>query len=137
MHIRTTLCLPQRPLDGQRQEIQDSGFCRLQAIPDHHPRYDRCLNLDELLQYFGVFLCFLAENPHLINEILLTEPNTYGIHALRMNIGSKKEFIFIDDYIICCDRTPLFSQPIKGIYMWPCLLEKAWFKVKGSIAKKI
>lgn len=21
--------------------------------------------------------------------------------------------------------------------MWPCLLEKAWFKVKGSIAKKI
>lgn len=90
-----------------------------------------------MLQYFGVFLCFLAENPHLLNEILLTEPNTYGIHALRMNVGSKKEFIFIDDYIICCDRAPLFSQPIKGIYMWPCLLEKAWFKVKGSIAKKI
>jgi hypothetical protein len=54
-----------------------------------------------------------------------------------MNIGSKKEFIYIDDYIICNDRTPLFSQPIKGIYMWPCLLEKAWLKVKGNIAKKI
>lgn len=89
------------------------------------------------MQYFGVFLCFLAENPHLINEIIVTEPNSYGIHVVKMNVGSKKEFIYIDDYILCCDRRPLFSQPIKGTYMWPCLLEKAWFKVKGSIAKKI
>jgi hypothetical protein len=57
--------------------------------------------------------------------------------VVRMNVGAKKEFVYIDDYIICSKRTPLFSQPVKGIYIWPCLLEKAWFKVKGYIDNRI
>lgn len=69
--------------------------------------------------------------------MIITEPNTYGICALQMYLGTKKEFVFIDDYILCCERKPLFAQPIKGMYMWPCLLEKAWFKVKGNLTKKI
>ncbi len=48
------------------------------------------LNLDEVLQYFGVFLCYLSENPHLINDLILTDSNSYGICALRVNIGTKK-----------------------------------------------
>jgi hypothetical protein len=74
------------------------------------------------MQYFGVFLCFLAENPHLIDKIILTESNNYGINVVAMNVSSKKEYIYIDDYILCYQKKPLFSQPAKGIYTWPCLL---------------
>jgi hypothetical protein len=52
-------------------------------------------------------------------------------------VASKKEIIYIDDYILCQGGKPLFSQPVKNIYMWPSLLEKAWFKVKGNSAKRI
>ena len=38
--------------------------------------------LDEVMQYFGVFLCFLADRPHLIQKIITTEPNTYGMHGI-------------------------------------------------------
>lgn len=89
------------------------------------------------MQPFGVLLCFLAEHPQLITQIILTNPNSYGICVLRMNIEAKKEYVYIDDYILCSDQRPLFSQPIRGIYMWPCLLEKAWLKVKGYINQKI
>jgi hypothetical protein len=39
------------------------------------------------MQYFGVFLCFLAANPKLIDEFILTEANTYGIAAVKMNVN--------------------------------------------------
>lgn len=52
-------------------------------------------------------------------------------------MGSKKEFIYIDDYALCFQKKPLFSQPVRGTYMWPCLMERAWFKVKGNVIKKI
>jgi len=45
---------------------------------------------DEAMQYFGVFLCFLADHPHLIKQLILNEPNTYGIYAIKMNINCKK-----------------------------------------------
>lgn len=89
------------------------------------------------MQYFGVFLCFLAENPHLIDRIILTEANSYGVNVVAMNVRSRHEYIYIDDYILCYQKKPLFSQPANGTYTWPCLLEKAWFKVKGNIVKKI
>ena len=89
------------------------------------------------MQPFGTFLCFLADHPQLIPKIILTNANSYGIHLLKMNVGYRKEYIYIDDYIICAEKMPFFSQPIKGIYLWPCLLEKAWFKVKGYIDQKI
>jgi hypothetical protein len=54
-----------------------------------------------------------------------------------MYCGTKKEYIFIDDYTLCHNKTPLFSQPPKGIYMWPCLLEKGWFKLTGNLSRKI
>ena len=90
------------------------------------------------MQPFGVLLCFLADHPQLLGKIIMTDPNSYGIHVVRMNVGEKKEYIYIDDYVLCAsDRQPLFAQPIRGIYMWPCLLEKAWFKVKGYIDQRI
>lgn len=88
---------------------------------------------DEIMQSFGILLCFLADHPHLLHNIILTDTNSYGLCVLRMNVGAKKEYIYIDDYTLCEKRTPLFTQPIRGIYMWPCLLEKGWFKVKGYI----
>lgn len=54
-----------------------------------------------------------------------------------MYIQGIRKPIFIDDYILCYKDRPIFSQPINGIYMWPCLLEKAWQKVKGYGSKKI
>lgn len=45
--------------------------------------------------------------------------------------------LFIDDYILCHGKKPLFSKPIKYTDMWPCLLEKAWFKIKSCLKSKI
>jgi hypothetical protein len=98
------------------------------------------LTVDEALQYFGVFLCFLADNPNLIKDIFLTEANSYGIHCVSMNINSIRQPVYIDDYILCEERLPFFTQPTKGRnerFMWTCLLEKAWMKANGTIAKAI
>jgi hypothetical protein len=92
---------------------------------------------DEVMQPFGALLCFLAEHPQLLQNLILTDSNSYGIAVVRMNLGGKKEFIYIDDYMLCVGKVPLFSQPVKGIYMWPCLLEKAWLKVNGHIEQRI
>lgn len=57
-----------------------------------------------------------------------------------MNANSIRQPIYIDDYILCYQRLPFFSQPVRGknaIYLWPCLLEKAWMKVNGSIAQAV
>jgi uncharacterized phage-associated protein len=52
------------------------------------------------------------------------------IHGIRMAI-------YVDDYVLCFKDRPIFSQPVKGMYMWPCILEKAWQKVKGYGSKRI
>lgn len=77
---------------------------------------------DEVMQPFGVLLCFLTDHPQLINNLIITESSSYGISVVKMNVESRKEYIFIDDYMLCADKIPLFSQPVKSIYMWPCLL---------------
>ena len=56
---------------------------------------------------------------------------------MRMNINSLQQPIYIDDYVLCLERLPLFVQPVKGQYMWTCLLEKAWLKVNGNVNKTI
>lgn len=89
------------------------------------------------MQYFGVFQCYLADNPDLIDRIILTNPNSYGIHAIYVVHEGKREALFIDDYILCNEHGPLFSKPIKYTDMWPCLLEKAWFKLKSSLKTTI
>ncbi len=92
------------------------------------------------MQHLGVFLCFIADNLHLIRQIILTEPNSYGIHCIKAYVDSVRQPIFIDDYILCSDRLPLFSQPVRSgenKYMWTCLLEKAWIKINGSITRAI
>jgi hypothetical protein len=45
--------------------------------------------------------------------------------------------LFIDDYVLCHNKKPLFSKPVKYTDMWPCLLEKAWFKIKSFFKSKI
>jgi hypothetical protein len=95
------------------------------------------LYADDALQYFSMFLCFLADKPQLIKRIILTEPNTYGIHAVSMYVQGVKKHIYIDDNTLCYKDKPIFSQPINGIYMWPCIIEKAWLKVKGYASNKI
>jgi len=46
------------------------------------------------MQYFGVFLCFLANNPKIVESLILTESSSYGILAVKMNISG----IFISLY---------------------------------------
>lgn len=43
----------------------------------------------------------------------------------------------VDDLILCEHGKPLFAQPVLNQYMWPCILEKAWIKMKGSSMKRI
>jgi hypothetical protein len=89
------------------------------------------------MQYFGVFLCFLSNNPELIDRIILTHRNSYGIAALQVIYDGRREVLFIDDYILCHNKKPLFSKPVKYSDMWPCLLEKGWFKIKSCLKSKI
>lgn len=95
------------------------------------------VNVDEVLQYFGTFLCFLADKPNLIKKIIKTDENGYGIHCIEAYTENRRTNFFIDDYILCQDSQPLFSQPYKMMYMWTCLLEKAWLKIKGHSAKRV
>lgn len=53
------------------------------------------------MQPFGMLLCFLSQHPNLIKNIILTDTNSYGICVLKMNVDARKEFIYIDDYILC------------------------------------
>jgi hypothetical protein len=53
------------------------------------------------MQYFAVFLCFIATNPKIVEEIIITQPNTYGLHIVKMNVNGKEIPIYIDDYILC------------------------------------
>lgn len=84
-----------------------------------------------------MLLCFLADKPHLVKDIILTEPNTYGIHAVGMYVHGVKRHIFIDDYTLCYKEKPIFSQPVRGVYMWTSLIEKAWLKVRGYASNRI
>lgn len=43
----------------------------------------------------------------------------------------------MDDYMLCTEDRPLFVQPIKNIYLWPNILEKAWLKITGFTEKII
>jgi hypothetical protein len=92
---------------------------------------------DEVMQFFGVFLCFLANKPNLIKKIILTEENTYGIHSVEAYVNGLKRFVVLDDYILCKEGKPLFCQPCKMIYMWTCILEKAWLKIRGHPLKRV
>jgi hypothetical protein len=85
------------------------------------------------MQSLGVFLCFLSQHKSLIDQVVSTEPNNYGIAAIHIHSQGNSNFLYIDDYILCCDKRPIFTQPIDGMYMWPCLVEKAWLKIKRSL----
>jgi hypothetical protein len=43
---------------------------------------------DEVMQYFGVFLCFLADHPRVVSELILTDSNSYGFLAVKMQLSS-------------------------------------------------
>ena len=66
-----------------------------------------------MMQYFGVFLCYLADHREIIGQVLLTGANTYGMAVIYMVHEGKRRPIYIDDYILCHEDAPLFSQPIK------------------------
>lgn len=39
------------------------------------------------MQYFGVFLCFLANHPKIISDLIITESNSYGIVVVKMIVN--------------------------------------------------
>lgn len=84
-----------------------------------------------------MFLCYLADHSELIETIILTGPNSYGLASIYMVHDGRRRPIYIDDYILCNETGPIFSQPVKDTDMWPCLLEKAWFKYKSSLKSSI
>lgn len=89
------------------------------------------------MQYFGVFLCFLSDKTNLIQKIITTNENSYGLHCIEAYRHGKPIHFLIDDYILCKDGKPIFTQPCKMRYMWPCLIEKAWLKMRGNLEKRV
>ena len=53
------------------------------------------------MQYFGMFLCFIAEHEKLIQDLIITDENTYGLQVVSMNVKGKAEFLLIDDLVLC------------------------------------
>lgn len=53
------------------------------------------------MQYFGVFLSFLANKPKLLNEIIRTDKNTFGLHCVSAYVNGMKHDIVIDDLFLC------------------------------------
>jgi hypothetical protein len=78
------------------------------------------------MQYFGVFLCFLADKPTLIQKIICSSENSYGLHCIEAYRDGKAIHFLVDDYILCREWSakikPVFSQAQKNMYMWPCIL---------------
>lgn len=89
------------------------------------------------MQYFGVFLCFLADKPKLIQQIIQTDSNSFGIHCVAAYINGIRKDIVIDDYFLCHNDEPIFSQPCQNKYIWPLILEKAWLKIRGSLDHRV
>ena len=59
------------------------------------------------------------------------------MHAIEAYRNGHIVHLLIDDYILCKDMKPIFTQPCKMMYMWPCLIEKAWLKIRGNLAKRV
>ena len=83
---------------GKKYKIFEEGDSNSSSI---FTKSNIKMYLDDALQYFSVFLCFLADHSSLIKEIILTEANTYGICVVNMYIQGVRTPIFIDDYILC------------------------------------
>lgn len=58
-------------------------------FPSNDSNRDYILVRDEVMQYFGVFLCFLADHPKIVADLILTESSSFGLLAVKMNINSK------------------------------------------------
>jgi hypothetical protein len=80
-------------------DVEKGKTYKIVSIQDS--KADYILLNDEAMQYFAVFLCFLADRPHIIDDLILTKENTYGIHVVQMIINDVAVPIYIDDYILC------------------------------------
>ena len=79
----------------------------------------------------------MAQPQELIEKVIVTGDNSYGLYAVETTINNEVQYVYIDDYVLCQEKRPLFSQPIHQACIWPCLIEKAWLKAKGHMARKI
>lgn len=93
-------CHFERPEQFLRREgDQKNKIYRI--INEENCRPSNILMADDVMQYFGVFLCYLADHPELIKTIILTGPNSYGIASIYMVHEGRRRPIYIDDYILC------------------------------------
>jgi hypothetical protein len=53
------------------------------------------------MQYFGVFLCFLADKPDEIQKIISTKENSYGVHCVEAFQEGRQVKLLVDDYVLC------------------------------------
>jgi hypothetical protein len=90
---------------------------------------------DEVVQYFGMFLIMLSQNPELIDQTIELVENSFGLNVIRMYQYGVEKHVLIDDYILCDDRSvPVFSQAEK-MQAWPLLVEKCWMKVLWPVSE--
>ena len=127
-------CIYLRPYEFL-QDLTEGTSYKLIDRYDSHP--DAIEVHDDVMQYFGTFLCFLSNKENLIRKIIITQENTYGLHCVEAYVHGLKKIVMFDDYILCHNKKPMFSQPYKMIYMWPSIIEKAWFKIKGSFSRRV
>jgi calpain-15 len=88
--------------------------------------------------YFLSCLSALAERPHRIKEIFITQQvNEAGIYAVQLYINGEKKIVVVDDYFPYDEAKSrwAFSKPSTGNEIWVLILEKAFAKVFGSYSR--
>ena len=72
---------------------------------------------DEVLQYFGIFLCFLSGHPQIVSKLILTESNTFGVLAVKLggkyfsHTGKEQIFIWMNTFYAKDKHQYLANQP--------------------------
>lgn len=69
--------------------------------------------------------------------LIKTNPNTFGFHLVSAFVNGHEQDIIIDDLFLCHNEVPIFSQPCRGKYLWPLILEKTWLKVRGGLDHRV
>ena len=72
-----------------------------------------------------------------INDILgrmieNQETNTFGAYSTTLWCNGEKHNVIVDDKMPTQNDNFLFLRVVKGVELWPLILEKAWVKMIGG-----
>ena len=65
------------------------------------------------------------------------ETNNYGAYSTYLWCNGEKHNVIIDDRMPTQNDNFLFLRVVKGIELWPLILEKAWVKMIGGYSEAL